>query len=91
MHETVRLWLGMFALHIPVYFFWDWVLFRHWADFWNAIDFRTETESRSWNAEEYWHDAYYGRDASTGKRQLRFVCSSCRKSTAVASQRLERP
>ena len=58
MHETVRLWLVMFALHVPVYFLWGWVLFRSWTDFWNAIDFWTETESRSWNDDEYWHDAY---------------------------------
>lgn len=39
MHETVRLWLVMFALHTPVYFLWGWVLFRHWADFWYAVKF----------------------------------------------------
>ena len=29
------------------------------------------------------------RDPSTGKRQLRFVCSSCRKSTGATSHPLE--
>jgi hypothetical protein len=58
MADTVKTWLLMFAINLPVYFLWGWVLFHHWADFWNAIDFGTETESRSWDDEEYWHDAY---------------------------------
>ena len=31
----------------------------------------------------------YGKDPSTGKRRLSFVCSSCRKGTGSASQRVE--
>jgi hypothetical protein len=31
----------------------------------------------------------FGKDPSTGKRRLRLVCSSCRKSTGAVSQRLE--
>jgi hypothetical protein len=37
--DTIRLWLIMLALHIPVYSFWGWLLFQHWDDFWNAIAF----------------------------------------------------
>ncbi len=33
LYETVRLWLMMLVLHIPVYFFWGWVLFRSWPGF----------------------------------------------------------
>jgi hypothetical protein len=58
MHETVRLWLIMLALHIPVYFFWGWVLFRSWADFWDAIVFWFKAEFWYWDDEDYWDSLY---------------------------------
>jgi hypothetical protein len=46
LYETIRLWLVMIALHAPVYFLWGWVLFRHWADFWDAFS--------TWGIDEPW-------------------------------------
>ncbi len=56
--DTIRLWLIMLALHIPVYVAWGWVLFRHWDDFWNAIAFWNEPQYLSMDDKEYWYDAY---------------------------------
>jgi hypothetical protein len=58
LYETVRLWLIMLALHLPVYFLWGWVLFRHWADFWEAVVFWIKPELWSWADDEYWDDVY---------------------------------
>ncbi len=58
LYETVRLWLVMLVLHVPVYFLWGWVLFRHWADFWDAIGCWFKLEFWYWDFEDYW-DARY--------------------------------
>jgi hypothetical protein len=58
MSNSIRLWLVMFAVNVPVYFLWGWVLFRTWADFWEAIVFWLKPDSWSWLDGEYWDDVY---------------------------------
>ena len=58
LHHTIRLWLIMLALHLPVYFAWGWVLFRHWETFWEAVVFWVKPDSWSWIDDEYWDDVY---------------------------------
>ena len=53
-----KLWLLMFALNIPVYFIWGWILFRRWADFWEAIVFWLKPELWSLLDGEYWDDVW---------------------------------
>jgi len=48
----------MLALHLPVYFAWGWVLFRHWETFWEAVVFWVKPDSWSWIDDEYWDDVY---------------------------------
>ncbi len=56
--ETIRLWLVMLALHLPVYFFWGWVLFRSWEAFWEAVVFWIKPDFWSWADDEYWDDVW---------------------------------
>ncbi len=58
--HSIRLWLIMLALHLPVYVLWGWVLFRHWADFWDAIVSWVDFENCYANDDEFWHGIYAG-------------------------------
>jgi hypothetical protein len=58
MPNPIRLWLVMLALHLPVYFLWGWLLFRHWEDFWEAIVFWFTPDAWSWLNDEYWDDIW---------------------------------
>jgi len=57
-YHTIRLWLIMLGLHVPVYLFWGWVLFRSWAGFREAIVFWIKPDFWSWLDDEYWDDVW---------------------------------
>jgi hypothetical protein len=57
-YHTVRLWLVMLILHVPVYFLWGWVLFRSWESFWEAFVFWIKPDFWSWLDNEYWDDVW---------------------------------
>lgn len=58
MYDSIRLWLVMLVLHLPVYFLWGWVLFRRWEGFREAVVFWIKPELWSCTADEYWDDIY---------------------------------
>ncbi len=58
MSDSIRLWLVMLALNIPVYFLWGWVLFHDWASFWEAIVFWVKPDLWSAFDGEYWDDVW---------------------------------
>jgi hypothetical protein len=57
-YHTIRLWLVMLTLHVPVYFVWGRVLFRSWESFWEAIVFWIKPDFWSWLDDEYWDDVW---------------------------------
>ncbi len=56
--DLARVWLLLFLCNSPIYFLWGWVLFRHWANFWEAIVFWFKPEMWSMFEGEYWDDIY---------------------------------
>ena len=58
LYHTIRLWLLMLALHLPVYVLWGWALFRSWGAFWEAVVFWIKPDFWSWLDDEYWDDVY---------------------------------
>jgi hypothetical protein len=57
-YDTIRLWLVMLVLHVPLYFLWGWVLFRSWESFQEAIVFWIKPDFWSWLDDEYWDDVW---------------------------------
>jgi len=57
-YHTIRLWLVMVALHVPVYFAWGLVLFRSWESFREAVVFWIKPDFWSWLDDEYWDDVW---------------------------------
>jgi hypothetical protein len=57
-YHTIRLWLVMLVLHVPLYFAWGWVLFRNWESFWEAFVFWIKPDFWSWLDDEYWDDVW---------------------------------
>ena len=46
------------VIHIPLYFLWGWVLFRHWSDFWDAVCFLFKPDLWSFVDGQYWDDMW---------------------------------